>query len=93
MLTQASLFRWNKSMRLEAGTQMIKTDLFWEELFLWVGEAFICSQVKRSQGYMRVGQAVSDDSNGSHLGASLQGQDFKDIWVPEDADVYFKNRV
>lgn len=39
-------------------------------------EAFICSQVKSSQGYRRVGQAACDNSNCSCLGASLQGLGF-----------------
>lgn len=67
-------------MRLEAGTQMTKTkcDLicFEESYFCKSGEAFICSKVKSSQGYMRVGQAASDDSNCSLLGGSLQGPGF-----------------
>lgn len=55
-----------------------KCDLihFEESYFGKSREAFICSQVKSSQGYMRVGQAARDDSNCSCLGASLHGLRF-----------------
>lgn len=77
---QVGIFCQNKSTRLEAGTQMTKTNCdlihFEESYFGKSQEAFICSQVKSSQGYTRVGQAACDNSNCSCLGASLQGLGF-----------------
>lgn len=90
MARQAGIFCWNKSTRLEAETQMTKTkcDLIHFEA------SYLCRSRREQSGYVGVGQAANDASNSSCLRAIVsRSRDFKDIWVPEDADVYFKNRL